>query len=141
MLEVPNFEIGASMVLQRIVREEDTALNYGSGKLKKLFATPKLVALMIEASVKLIDDKLPEGYITVGKLSEVIHEKPTTLGTTVSVKVTLNEYDGNKLVLDMIAYDEIGIVGRGRHERYIVNKRSLLNKAKERAKKLENMDF
>lgn len=141
MLEVPNVKVGSNITIQRVVREEDTALNYGSGKLEKLFATPSLVALMIEASVKLIDNKLPEGLITVGKTAKVEHEKATILGETISVKVEVKEFDGNNIMLDMIAYDEIGTIGRGTHQRIIVNKKSLLKKATERAAKLQNVGY
>jgi len=141
MLKVPKIEVGTNITVQRTVQKEDTALNYGSGKLEKLFATPSLVALMIEASVKLLDDKLPEGFITVGKEAQVVHENPTMLGETISVKVEVEEYDGSKIVLKMIAYDEIGTIGRGNHQRIIVNKKSLLEKAEKRAEKLKNMDF
>lgn len=141
MMEVPKIKVGSSITIQRVVKEEDTALNYGSGKLEKLFATPSLVALMIQASVKLIDDKLPEGFITVGKVAKVVHEKATILGETVSVRVEVKEFDGNNIMLEMIAYDEIGTIGRGTHQRIVVNKKSLLKKATERAVKLQNMDF
>ena len=141
MMDIPKIEVGKSITVQRTVKKEDTALNYGSGKLEKLFATPSLVALMIEASVKLLDDKLPEGFITIGKKVEIVHEKPTQLDETVSVKVEVKNYDGNKIDIDMIAYDEIGIVGRGSHQRIVVNKKSLLEKAEKRAEKLKNMDF
>ncbi len=141
MIEMPKVDIGRHLIIQRTVNHEDTALNYGSGKLEKLLATPRLIALMIEASVKLIDDHLPEGFITVGKMAKIVHHEPTILGETVSIKVTIKEYDGNRILLDMEAYDEIGTIGQGSHERIIVNKKSLLNKADKRAGKLENMDF
>lgn len=141
MLNVPKVEVGSNITVQRTVQKEDTALNYGSGKLEKLFATPSLVALMIEASVKLLDDKLPEGFITVGKKTEVVHEKTTVLGETISVNVEVEKFDGNRINLKMTAYDEVGIIGRGFHERIIVNKKSLLEKAQKRAEKLENRDF
>ncbi|WP_432665794.1 thioesterase [Wukongibacter baidiensis] len=141
MLNVPKVEVGSNITVQRTVQKEDTALNYGSGKLEKLFATPSLVALMIEASAKLLDDKLPEGFITVGKKAEVVHEKTTVLGETISVNVEIEKFDGNRINLKMTAYDEIGIIGRGSHERIIVNKKSLLEKAQKRAEKLDNRDF
>ncbi len=141
MLELPKIQKGVSVIIQKEIKEEDTALNYGSGRLENLLATPSLVALMIEGAVKLIDDKLPEDIITVGKMVLIEHEKPTGLGATVSVKVEVKEFDGIKLVFEMTAYDEIGMIGRGSHERWIVNKNSLLERAMERAEKLKNKDF
>jgi fluoroacetyl-CoA thioesterase len=141
ILEAIQINIGTSMIIQKKIEEEDTALNYGSGQLETLLATPSLVALMIEAAVKAVDDKLPEGFITVGKMTKVVHEKPTELGDTVSVKVEVKDYDGVRILFEMIAYDEIGIIGRGTHERIIVNKKSLLNRARERSKELEDMNY
>ncbi|TCO75180.1 thioesterase family protein [Marinisporobacter balticus] len=141
MLNAPKIELNSSLTIQRKVTKEDTALNYGSGQLEKLFATPRLTALMIEASVKLIDHELPKGFITVGKMAKVVHEKTTILGETISVKVEIKSYDGNKILLDMVAFDEIGVIGRGTHERIIVNKKSLLERANARAEKLKNKDF
>ncbi len=141
MIEIPKINIGEYLIIQRMVKKEDTALNYGSGKLSKLLATPSLVALMIEASVKLIDDNLPEGLITVGKMAQITHEQPTLEGETVSVKVTIKEYDGNKIIIEMVAYDEVGIIGRGIHERIIVNKEALLRRAEKRSEKLKKMDL
>ena len=67
MIKIPEMPIGESLTLQKVVTESDTALNYGSGKLEQLFSTPSLVAMMIEASSKLLDVHLPEGYITIGQ--------------------------------------------------------------------------
>jgi predicted thioesterase len=130
------FNKGDTLTIQKKVEVEDTAMYYGSGKLKKLFATPSLVAMMIEASSKLLDDKLPDGFITVGKLVQVDHEKPTYLGEVVSVKVTIEQCDSVKVVLTMEAFDEVGLIGTGLHHRYVVNKQALLGRAKERDEKL-----
>ncbi|MTI56186.1 thioesterase family protein [Geosporobacter ferrireducens] len=141
MIEIPMIDVGTSVTIQKKIVEEDTALNYGSGKLETLLATPSLVALMIEAAVNAVDHRLPEGMITVGRKMEIVHEKPTGIGATVSVKVEVKDFDGAKIVFDMIAYDEIGMIGRGTHERIIVNKNALLERTMSRAEKLKNMDF
>jgi predicted thioesterase len=141
MVTTSVFNQGDTLTIQKRVEEKDTALRYGSGKLDKLFATPSLVALMIEAGSKLLDDKLPEGYITVGKLAQVDHQKPTYLGEMVSVKVTITACDSVKVVLEMEAFDEMGLIGTGYHHRYVVNKQSLLNRAHDRETKLETHNY
>ena len=132
---------GDTYTVQKVVESGDTFLNYGSGELEKLFATPSLVALMIKASVDLIDPTLEEGFISVGKSSWVIHDKPTILGETVSVTVTVKEIEATRVFLEMEAFDELGVIGRGDHERYVVNKEAFFKRVKERAKKLESKDF
>ena len=141
MVDTSVFNRGDTLTIQKRVEEKDTALRYGSGKLNNLFATPSLVAMMIEAGSKLLDDKLPEGYITVGKLAQVDHQKPTYLGEMVSVKVTIKECDNVKVVLEMEAFDEMGLIGTGQHHRYVVNKQSLLDRAHKRETKLESHNY
>lgn len=141
MVNTAVFKKGDTLTIQKKITEEDTALKYGSGKLDKLFATPSLVAMMIEASSQLLDEKLPEGYITVGKVAFVDHEKPTYLGEVVSVTVTIEECDSVKVVLSMKAFDEVGLIGIGHHHRYVVNKKALLEKAHEREAKLETYNY
>jgi len=130
------FKVGESFTLQKKITEKDTALNYGSGKLENLFATPSLVGMMIEASSRLLDEQLEEGFITIGRKVMVEHNKPSVLGETVSVKVVVNDVEGANISIEMIAYDEVGEIGRGHHERVVVNKKALLNKANKREEKL-----
>ena len=141
MLEIPDIKVGTHATVQKRIKEEDTSINYGSGKLKTLLSTPALVALMIKAAVEAIDDKLPEEMITVGKMTTITHDKPTGLGAMVSVKVEVKSFDGQKIVFDVTAYDEIGTIAQGTHERIIVNRKALLKKAQKRAEKLQNMDY
>lgn len=129
----PIFNVGDKKIIQLTVSAEDTALNYGSGQLKNLFSSPKLLALMIEASTKLIDSKLKEGYISVGKNSEIQHIAPTVLGQIITLEVLITSYNYPKISLSMSAYDEIGLIGTGSHTRYIVNKLSLLERAYDRS--------
>lgn len=140
MLSMPNIKMGESITIQKKVTESDTAINYGSGQLDNLFATPSLVALMIEASTELLDERLEDGFITVGKSVQVDHEKPTILGQTISLKVTIKEYKANMIKIDMEAFDEIGKIGSGYHERIVVNKSKLLEKASLRELPLESKD-
>jgi predicted thioesterase len=128
-MKLPELKIGISKSVQKVITREDTALNFGSGALNNLLATPTLAALMIEASVKLIDPLLPEGYITIGKTLEIEHENPTIEGVTVN---------GSRLSLEIIASDEIGRIGIGYHERFIVAKDILMSKVDERFSVLQS---
>ncbi|MCD6436317.1 MAG: hypothetical protein J7L15_08000 [Clostridiales bacterium] len=141
MVNTSVFNIGDTLTIQKKITKEDTALKYGSGKLETLFSTPSLVALMIEASSKLLDDKLPEGLITVGKVAYVDHEKPTYLGEVVSVSVTIEKCSSTKIVLSMKAFDEVGLIGIGHHYRYVVNKKALLERAHKREAELEREGY
>ena len=138
MLKMPEFEIGGSITIQKTVTEDDIASNYGNSELDRLFATPSLVALMISASTKLIDEKFDEGLVTIGKEIHLIHEKPTLLGQTITITVTVKERHENTLKLDMVAFDEMGIIGRGSFDRVIVSKKALMRKVYVREAMLES---
>jgi predicted thioesterase len=131
-MRISELKSGMSKSVQKVITKEDTALNFGSGALTNLLATPTLVALMIEASVKLIDPLLPEGYITIGRTMEIEHEHPTKEGVTVTVTAKLLEINESRLSLEIIAFDELGRIGSGYHERQIVNNDILMSKVEER---------
>lgn len=137
-MNMMEFPIGMSKSVQKVITKDDTALNYGSGALKNLLATPTLIALMIEAAVNTIDPLLPDNYITIGKSIKIEHENPTKEGMTVTVTAKLIRVDGNTLSFEITAYDEIGRIGKGHHERQIVNYDILMKKADERLGILED---
>ena len=125
-------KVGMSMTLQKKVTIDDTSLNYGSGKIENLLATPRLVAFMIEASSQLIDPLLSEGLISIGHHIELDHFSPTVLGSTVTVEVKITSIIEGKIHLDMRAYDDFGQIGKGKHTRTVVNLNLLMEKAQSR---------
>lgn len=136
-MNMPEFSVGMAKSVQKVITKDDTASNYGSGALKNLLATPTLIALMIEAAVDTVDPLLPDNYITIGKDIEISHEFPTKEGMTVTVTAELVQVNGNALSFEIIAYDEIGRIGTGHHERQIVNYDILMKKVDERLGLLE----
>lgn len=116
---------GMNHTVQKLLTESDTATHYGSFSLAQLIATPAFVALMIDASLSVVESRLPEGFVSVGTSFDFTHDAPTCLGMTLRVKSTLVEIKGETLVFDIVASDEYGTVGRGRHQRAIVNQARL----------------
>ena len=139
-MEFPEIRPGLELSVQKLITEKDTALEFGTGHITDLFATPLLAALMIEASVKLIDNHIPEGYISVGKLLNLTHDNPTVLGMTVTVDAIVESVEKNKVSLSIHAYDEIGPVGTGKHVRIIVNRDTFIEKVESRCRSMENLD-
>ncbi len=131
-VKFPGIIIGDTHVIERTVRQEDTAGNFWQTDVEDLLSTPSLIAYMMEAAGDLVDSKLPEGFISVGKSAEVTHEQPSVVGATVSVKVEIKSFDGYHIRFKMTATDDSGIIGRGSHVRSIVNKKWLLIKLNKR---------
>jgi fluoroacetyl-CoA thioesterase len=67
----------------------------------------------------------------------VTYVNPTFIGMTVSVIATLVEIDMRKLVFEIMAFDELGQIGRGRHERYIVNTEHFMQMARKRCEPVQ----
>lgn len=136
MISIPVFKTGEFLTVQKVVERADTGANIGSGKLDQLLASPTLLHLMIEASTRLIDDRLPEGLVSVGSSYTIHHEQPTLIGETITCKVIIQEQVDSKISLNMEAYDEVGLVCTGSCERYIVNQNVMVEKAKMRIETL-----
>jgi len=139
-MKFDQIKVGMEKSIQKEITKEDTALNFGSGALETLLASPTLAALMIEAAVTTVDPELPDGYITVGQFLEITHVNPTIQGMTVTVTAKVIEAADTKVIFEINALDELGLVGTGRHTRYIVQHETLLKKAKERCKAVDNQD-
>ncbi|MBR1644005.1 MAG: thioesterase family protein [Bacteroidales bacterium] len=112
---------------KRTTTVNDSAAKCGSGLLE-VFATPALVALMEQTALSAIEHLLPQGCTTVGTLINVKHVKATPIGMEVRCESVLTEVDGRRLVFEVKAYDEKGLIGEAVHERFVVESERFLAK-------------
>ena len=96
------------------VDDTNTAVTMGSGSLK-VFATPAMIALIEKAACKALEGQLEDGQTTVGTKLDVAHVAATPVGMNVTA------IDNRRLVFEVVARDEKDIIGKGIHERFIVN--------------------
>lgn len=115
-----NLEVGMKAVIEYVVGEKDTAVHYGSGGVL-VYATPAMIGLMENASLKAVDPHLPMGFATVGTHLDVKHMAATPVGMKVRAEAELIEVDGKKLKFRIDAYDEKDKIGEGFHSRYIIH--------------------
>lgn len=109
------------------VDASNTARAMGSGDMD-VFATPAMVALIENAAMNAVAPHLPEGSSTVGAHLDVSHVKPSKVGAVIRAVATLVEVDGRKLVFDVKAEDEAGVIGEGCHIRYVVDRARFMAK-------------
>ena len=121
-------EIGLKNSAESIVQVEDTAVKVGSGSLEVL-ATPRMIALVEKAAADLLEKNLPAEFTSVGISLLVAHTAPTPVGMKYSAEVEIISVDGKKVMLYFEVFDEVGEIGSGTHERFIVNREKFLSKA------------
>lgn len=110
-----------------IVTAQDTALYQGSGDMEVL-ATPRMMALMENAAMLAVKDKLPEGSTTVGGHIESSHLRPSKVGTEITATATVTKVEGKKIYFDIKAQMNDIIIGEGTHLRFIVDREKFLSR-------------
>lgn len=113
------------------VDKSNTAAAVGSGTLD-VFATPSMIALMEATASESVQELIEDGLTTVGTSVDIKHLSATPVGCTVRCESTLVEIDRKRLVFELNVYDEFGIVGSGRHERFIVQSNKFMEKANQK---------
>ena len=109
-----------------VVNDQNTAAAVGSGLLP-VFATPQMIALMENAAVDATQ-------ASVGTRLDVSHDAATPVGMQVWAEAEVTAVDGRKLTFAVTAYDETGPIGKGTHERFIIQNDKFLAKAQGKKK-------
>ena len=123
--------IGLKGRSETVVTEHNTADAVGSG-LVPVFATPYMIALMENAASISLLPYLAADEGTVGTHLDVAHTSATPIGMKVWADAVVTAVDGKKITFEVSAFDEAGEIGRGTHERFIVNMDKFVAKAKEK---------
>ncbi|BEU87700.1 thioesterase family protein [Selenomonas sp. TAMA-11512] len=128
-----NKELAAGLVghAETFVDEENTAESMKSGMLP-VFATPAMVALMEEAACAAIAEALRAGETSVGISLSIAHLAATPVGRKVQAEAKLLAVEGRKLTYEIVARDASGEIGKGTHERFLVDVKKFLQKAASR---------
>ncbi len=110
------------------VTEEMSAKSMGSGELM-VFATPAMLSLVEKTAWMSISDHLEEGETTVGTMVNLSHVSATPLGRKVWCETEVTEVDRKKIVFKFDVFDDAGEIGRGEHERFVVDSSKFMKKA------------
>jgi len=118
--------------VRRITGPSDASNLPGSLEFSYLVSTTAVIDMIIEGSTQMLDKLLPEGYTTVGTYIQIAHENPTLIGEAVDIRIKVDKIDGNRIYLEVSGHDSEGRFCMGKHERHIVNKSKLMQRAYER---------
>lgn len=125
--------IGMKEVCMEKVSDAQTAAVIGSGTLP-VYASPAMATLIEKTCMLCVAKKLGADMTTVGTSLNVRHLASTPVGMTVRCESELIEIDGRRLVYAVKVYDEVGLIGEGMHERYVVNCEAFTKKTNAKAK-------
>ena len=123
-----NLSTGLKAEKTELVTKDNTAIKFGSGSVA-VYATPAMVGLMEGACVAVVDPLLPKAMSTVGIDLSVKHLAATPIGVTVWAVAELLEINGRRLIFKVEAFDNKEQIGKGTHERYIIDIEQFYQKA------------
>ncbi len=129
---------GAAGTVEWVVRESDLASALSADhkeSFPRVFATARMVALMEVAAARAMAEILEEGELTAGVSINVTHTAATPPGATVRATARFVRMEGKFYHFEVSAEDDAGEVGRGLHDRAIIQHRRLLESAEKRRRR------
>lgn len=116
------------------VTNDFTAKTMGSGVMD-VYATPAMLALMEKTAFTSVVPYLDEGCGTVGIKVEVEHVASSPVGMKIFCDSELTAIEGRKLIFSVEAFDEKGLIGKGTHERFIIESEKFQEKTDRKLEK------
>lgn len=114
-------QIGAKGQFTLVVRAEHLANQVKDPMLPPVLATPVMILAMENAALNAIRGHLEAGETAVGTMVNVLHLAATPIGQRVTAEAEVTGVDGRRLTFAVTAHDEVEEIGRGVHERMLVN--------------------
>lgn len=97
-----------------------------------VFATAMMVGVIEATCIECLRGHLNDGQHTVGTRVDVSHLAATPEGMKVRVSVELEQIDRRMLGFRVEAYDETGLIGKGTHQRAIIDVERFMKKVQDK---------
>ncbi|MBM9579643.1 thioesterase family protein [Leptospira sp. 201903070] len=121
-----NLSVGERFGFEYVVPLEKTVpyifpdLKEDSLYLPEVFATGFLVGLIEAACIRHLEKTVGPQEGSLGIHIDISHEAPTPPGMKVTVEVEISKVQGPKVEWSVLVRDEVDIIAKGRHERFIL---------------------
>ena len=99
-----------------------------------VFATGFMVGMIEITCMQMLSACLERSEGSVGIHIDVSHEAPTPVGMLVTVSATVRAIEGRKVTWDVVVKDEEEIIGRGTHQRFVVDLKRFIARVQAKAK-------
>jgi fluoroacetyl-CoA thioesterase len=103
------------------VQPEHLANQFKDPLLPPVFSTPMMILMMENAALNAIRPFLEPGESAVGMVVNVTHLAATPVGQTVRAEAEVTEVNGRRIAFTVSARDEQEEIGRGTHERMVID--------------------
>jgi fluoroacetyl-CoA thioesterase len=113
--------VGAKGVSALKVRPEHLANQFKDSILPEVFATPVMILVMENAALNAVRPYLEPGDSVLGTAVNIRHLAATPVGHLVQAEAEVTKVDGRRIEFNVTARDEREEIGRGTHERVVVN--------------------
>lgn len=121
-------EPGLAASVELTVAAVDTAEAMLTGDVP-VIATPRIVALAEEATVRAVNGHLADGSTSVGMRIQLDHLAPTAIGGRVVAEAKLDKVEGRRLCFSVSINDERGLVAAGKVTRVVVERERFLERS------------
>jgi len=118
MRQIP---LGARGTFAIVVKPEHLANQFKDAMLPPVFSTPVMVMVLENAALNAIRAYLDAGESAVGTRIEVRHLAATAAGMRVTGEAEVSEVNGRRVSFRVTARDEREEIGRGTHERLVID--------------------
>ena len=124
--------VGATGQFILHVREEHLASRFKDSMLPPVLATPVMILAMENAALNAIKPFLEPGTTAVGSRIDVVHLLPTPVGRDVQARARVTKVDGKHLEFTVSAADGDEEIGRGSHERVVIDVAKFITRLQEK---------
>ncbi len=125
--------IGAKGTFTLRVMPGHLANQFKDAMLPQVFATPMMITIMENAALNAIRDYLEPGESAVGTAVDIKHLAATPVGHRVTAEAEVTAVDGRKIEFKVSARDEQEEIGRGTHERMVIDMKRMAERLKAKA--------
>src|SRR5258707_6851076 len=103
------------------VEPEHLADRFKDAMLPQVLATPVMVLIMETAALAAIRPYLDNGESAVGTAIDIRHLAATPLGHEVRAEAEVVKVEGKRIEFKVSAHDELEEIGRGTHQRMVID--------------------
>src|SRR5947209_7797936 len=113
--------LGTKGRFELVVESQHLANRFKDVILPPIFATPMMILVMENAALNAVREFLDPGETALGTKIDVRHIAATPIGHRVHAEAEVVRVEGNHIGFRVAAWDEDEEIGRGTHERVIVD--------------------